>query len=90
MQRSSGLAPEIIAKERKIYKGVSPNVDFYSGFAYSMLGLPVELYTPIFAIDTNLRLECTPSWRKWHTVARSCVLHTRMLANESLCSYGER
>ena len=44
------LAPEIIAKERKIYKGVSPNVDFYSGFAYSMLGLPVELYTPIFAI----------------------------------------
>ena len=44
------LAPEIIAKERKIYKGVSPNVDFYSGFAYSMLGLPVELYTPIFAM----------------------------------------
>lgn len=44
------LAPQIIARERKIYKGVSPNVDFYSGFAYSMLGLPVELYTPIFAI----------------------------------------
>lgn len=44
------LAPEIIAKERKIYKGVSPNVDFFSGFAYSMLDLPVELYTPIFAI----------------------------------------
>ncbi|MGN0353173.1 MAG: citrate/2-methylcitrate synthase [Roseburia sp.] len=44
------LAPQIIAKERKMYKGVSPNVDFYSGFAYSMLGLPVELYTPIFAI----------------------------------------
>lgn len=44
------LAPEIIARERKIYKGVSPNVDFFSGFAYSMLGLPVELYTPIFAI----------------------------------------
>lgn len=44
------LAPQIIAEERKIYKGVSPNVDFYSGFAYSMLGLPVELYTPIFAI----------------------------------------
>lgn len=44
------LAPQIIAQERKIYKGVSPNVDFYSGFAYSMLGLPVELYTPIFAI----------------------------------------
>ena len=44
------LAPQIIARERKIYKGVSPNVDFYSGFAYSMLDLPVELYTPIFAI----------------------------------------
>ncbi len=44
------LAPQIISKERKIYKGVSPNVDFYSGFAYHMLGLPVELYTPIFAI----------------------------------------
>lgn len=44
------LAPEVIAKERKIYKGVSANVDFYSGFVYSMLGLPYELYTPIFAI----------------------------------------
>jgi len=44
------LAPQIIASERKIYKGVSPNVDFYSGFAYSMLNLPMELYTPIFAI----------------------------------------
>ncbi len=44
------LAPQIIARERKIYKGVSPNVDFFSGFAYSMLNLPLELYTPIFAI----------------------------------------
>lgn len=44
------LAPEIIGKERKIYKGVSMNVDFYSGFVYRMLGLPMELYTPIFAI----------------------------------------
>lgn len=44
------LAPEVIAKERRIYKGVSANVDFYSGFVYSMLGLPLELYTPIFAI----------------------------------------
>ena len=43
------LAPEIIAQKRKIYKGVSPNVDFYSGFVYDMLGIPVELYTPIFA-----------------------------------------
>ena len=44
------LAPGVIAKERKIYKGVSANVDFYSGFVYSMLDLPPELYTPIFAI----------------------------------------
>lgn len=44
------LAPGIIAQERKIFKGVSANVDFYSGFAYSMLDLPMELYTPIFAI----------------------------------------
>jgi citrate synthase len=44
------LAPEIIASERKMYKGVSANVDFYSGFVYHMLDLPKELYTPIFAI----------------------------------------
>ena len=44
------LAPEVIATERKMYKGVSANVDFYSGFVYHMLGLPMELYTPIFAI----------------------------------------
>lgn len=45
------LAPEIISGKRKMYKGVSANVDFYSGFVYSMLGLPLELYTPIFAIS---------------------------------------
>ena len=44
------LAPEVIAQERRIYKGVSANVDFYSGFVYSMLDLPDKLYTPIFAI----------------------------------------
>ena len=44
------LAPEIIARERRMYKGVSANVDFYSGFVYRMLGLPLQLYTPIFAI----------------------------------------
>ena len=44
------LAPKIIAGERKMYKGVSVNVDFYSGFVYKMLELPMELYTPIFAI----------------------------------------
>ncbi|MFZ2537924.1 MAG: citrate/2-methylcitrate synthase [Oscillospiraceae bacterium] len=44
------LAPKIIGDERQIYKGVSANIDFYSGFVYSMLNLPPELYTPIFAI----------------------------------------
>jgi len=44
------LAPIVIASVRKIYKGVSANVDFYSGFVYRMLGIPVEMYTPIFAI----------------------------------------
>ncbi|MBO5213368.1 MAG: citrate/2-methylcitrate synthase [Clostridia bacterium] len=44
------LAPEVIAEKRRIYKGVSPNVDFYSGLIYKMLDLPFELYTPIFAM----------------------------------------
>lgn len=43
------MAPILIAKKRKMYKGVSPNVDFYSGLVYSMLGIPEQLYTPIFA-----------------------------------------
>ena len=47
--RVARLAPQVIAEKRRIYKGVSPNVDFYSGFIYSMLDLPIELYTPIFA-----------------------------------------
>ncbi len=45
------LAPEVIGKKRNIYKGVSANVDFYSGFAYQLLDLPLELYTPFFAIS---------------------------------------
>ncbi|MDD7718360.1 MAG: citrate/2-methylcitrate synthase [Eubacteriaceae bacterium] len=44
------LAPKVIAEKRRIYKGVSPNVDFYSGFVYEMLGIPVELYTAMFAV----------------------------------------
>ncbi len=46
----AAMAPDIIAEKRKIYKGVSPNVDFYSGLIYSMLEIPCELYTPIFAL----------------------------------------
>ena len=44
------LAPQVIAEERQIYKGVSANVDFYSGLVYSMLDIPEELFTPMFAI----------------------------------------
>ena len=49
-ERVERLAAKAIANERAIYKGVSANVDFYSGFVYSMLGIPTELYTPMFAI----------------------------------------
>ena len=45
------LAPERIAGSRKMYKGVSPNVDFWSGFVYDMLGIPESLYTPLFAVS---------------------------------------
>lgn len=44
------IAPQLIIQKRHIYKGVSPNVDFYSGFVYDMLGIPQELYTAIFAV----------------------------------------
>lgn len=49
--RVEKLAPEIISGKRKMYKGVSANVDFYSGFVYRMLNIPPELFTPIFAIS---------------------------------------
>ena len=44
------IAPKLIAEDRKIFKGVSLNVDFYSGFVYDMLDIPKELYTPLFAV----------------------------------------
>lgn len=50
-KKVASFAPEIIAEKRKMYKGVSPNVDFYSGLIYQMLELPKEIYTPIFAIS---------------------------------------
>ena len=49
-ERVARLAPQVIANERRIYKGVSANVDFFSGYVYHLLGLPEQLYTPIFAI----------------------------------------
>lgn len=50
-KKVASFAPEIIAEKRKMYKGVSPNVNFYSGLIYQMLELPKEIYTPIFAIS---------------------------------------
>ena len=50
-ERVEKIALDLIAKKRKIYKGVCVNVDFYSGLAYKMLNLPSELYTPIFAVS---------------------------------------
>ena len=49
-EKVAKMAPEMIAEKRKVFKGVSPNVDFYSGLIYRMLGLPCELFTPIFAV----------------------------------------
>ena len=49
-KNTADVGASLIAEKRKIYKGVSPNVDFYSGFVYKMLGLPEELFTPIFAV----------------------------------------
>ena len=43
------LAPKIIGEERHIYKGVSANVDFYSGFFFFNVTAPTEIYTPMFA-----------------------------------------
>ena len=48
-ERVEELAPQVIGRKRKIYKGVASNVDFYSGLLYSMLDIPCELYTPLFA-----------------------------------------
>lgn len=49
-ENTAKIGAELIMQKRRIYKGVSPNVDFYSGFLYKMLGLPEELFTPIFAV----------------------------------------
>ncbi len=49
-ERVERIAPQIVAKNRKMYKGISANVDFYSGFVYRMLNIPPELFTPLFAI----------------------------------------
>ena len=49
-EKVARIAPEVIGEKRKMYKGVSANVDFYSGLIYTMLKIPTELYTPIFSV----------------------------------------
>jgi len=49
--RVERIAPLVISAQRRLFKGVSANVDFYSGFVYRMLDIPAELYTPLFAIS---------------------------------------
>ena len=76
------LAPKLIGEERKIYKGVNTNVDFYSGFVYRMLELPLELYTPMFAVARIVgwsahRLEEIVSAEKIIRPAYSCVAERR-------------
>ncbi len=70
------LAPAIISEERQMYKGVSINVDFYSGFVYHMLGLPMELYTPIFAIARIVGW----SAHRLEELANNCSRHCLLLA----------
>ena len=49
-EKVARIAPEVIGEKRKMYKGVSANVDFYSGLIYTMLKIPTELYTPLFSV----------------------------------------
>ena len=77
------LAPEVIAEERKMYKGVSANVDFYSGLLYSMLDIPEELYTPMFAIA---RIVGWSAHRVEELVAADKIMRP---AYVSICPYNE-
>lgn len=79
------LAPAVIAKERQMYKGVSVNVDFYSGFVYKMLGLPMELYTPIFAIARMVGLERSSGWKSLSPTARHPPCVQDALHRSALC-----
>ncbi len=77
------LAPEVIAEERKMYKGVSANVDFFSGLLYSMLDIPEELYTPMFAIA---RIVGWSAHRVEELIAADKIIRP---AYVSVCPYNE-
>ncbi len=82
------IAPQVINEKRKIYKGVSANIDFFSGFVYNMLDLPEELYTPMFAIArivgwsahrieelVNAQKSCAPPIKKCPAIANISILN---------------
>ncbi len=75
------LAPKVISEERRIYKGVSANIDFYSGFVYDMLGLPPELYTPVFAMARIAG---------WSAHLMEEIVHGGKIIRPSYRSIGER
>lgn len=77
------LAPEVIAEERKMYKGVSANVDFFSGLLYSMLDIPEELYTPMFAIA---RIVGWSAHRVEELIAADKIMRPAYM---SVCPYNE-
>ncbi len=75
------LAPKVISEERRIYKGVSANIDFYSGFVYHMLGLPAELFTPVFAMARIAG---------WSAHLMEEIIHAGKIIRPSYVSIGER
>lgn len=77
------LAPKVIASNARIYKGVSANVDFYSGFVYSMLSLPTQLYTPLFAIARSVGWS---AHRIEELTSRSKIIRPAYI---SLCDYNK-
>ena len=76
--RVEGLAGKLIMEHRKLFKNVCANVDFYSGFVYSMLGIPEELFTPIFAIARMPGWSAHRSGRADQAQTRSSVRLTNM------------
>lgn len=73
-ERVERLAPKVIGRKRKIYKGVAANVDFYSGLLYSLLDIPCELYTPLLQ-QLVLRVGAHTDLRSLSTAVRLSVLH---------------
>lgn len=81
------IAPQLIADNKKIFKGVSPNVDFYSGFVYKMLGIPEELFTPLFAVA---RIAGWSAHRIEELISANKIIRPAYKSLVKKCSYVER